>query len=96
MKAQSSKKGRSRAVKTETDSVFFLKLVIYIIMGAFWIRIQPPMEFFSVPITGIPVGLLLGLLLASHDHFQIDRKIEYTVLILVVIVSYFFPTGIIL
>lgn len=80
----------------EKDSVFFLKLVVYVIAGTFWLKLQPPIDFFSIPVSGVPMGLFLGLIFASHDHFQIDRKIEYAVLIIVTIVSYFLPAGIVL
>jgi hypothetical protein len=29
----------------------------------------------------LPVGLVLGLIIAQHDHVAIDRKIEYAVLV---------------
>lgn len=76
----------------ERDSTYFLKLVLYVILGQLWLRIDPPIA----GIHGIPLGLLVGLIFASHDHFVIDRKIEYATLIIVAIVSYFLPTGILI
>jgi phosphoglycerol transferase MdoB-like AlkP superfamily enzyme len=80
----------------EKDSTFFLKLVVYVLAGTFWLKIQPPIEIFSIPLHGIPIGLFLGLLFARHDHFQIDRKIEYAVLIIITIITYFLPAGIVI
>jgi hypothetical protein len=85
-----------RSAGIETDSSYFLKLVLYLIVGSVWIRLDAPIEVFNFTLTALPVGLVVGLLFASHDHFQIDRKIEYAVLVLVTIASYFLPTGIIL
>jgi hypothetical protein len=33
------------------------------------------------------VGLLVGVVISSHDHFAIDRKVEYGILILTAIVG---------
>jgi len=41
----------------------------------------------------LPVGLIVGLIFASHEHFQIDRKIEYAVLIVAMLFGYFAPYG---
>ena len=72
--------------QTEPDTTFFLKLVLYIILGSFWLKFQQPLQIGSFMLNGF----------ASHDHFQIDRKIEYTVLVLVTIVTFFLPAGIII
>lgn len=62
---------KSRA--TETDSTYFLKILIYFILGLIWIKINGYVV--------LPIGLILGVIIAQHDHFAIDRKIEYAVLI---------------
>ena len=78
--------------KFESDSAYFLKLVIFLILGAQWIRIEHLPEW-SVP---IPVGLIIGLVLASHEHFQIDRKIEYALLLVSTFIAYWLPLGLII
>ncbi len=75
----------------ETDQAYFLKLVLYLIVGSQWLRIESLPDW-SVP---IPVGLLIGLFFASHDHFQIDRKIEYALLLLATFVGFWLPMGLI-
>lgn len=80
----------------EPDSAYFLKLVLYIILGSFWLKFQQPLEFGAVRVNGLPLGLAIGLLFAAHDHFQIDRKIEYAILLIITIVSFFLPAGIVL
>ena len=81
---------------TETDSAYFLKLVLYVVLGSVWLKFADPFIIGSVVINGLPIGLVLGLIFASHDHFQVDRKIEYAVLLVVTILSYFAPSGILI
>ncbi len=81
---------------SETDGAYLLKIIMYIIFGALWIRFAAPLQVGPFVLNGIPIGLFIGLIFASHDHFQVDRKIEYVILILVAIISNFLPTGIVL
>lgn len=81
---------------SESDSAYFLKLVLYVLLGSFWLRFAQPLEIGYVTLNGFPIGLLLGLLFASHDHFQIDRKIEYAILVIVTIITFFLPAGIVI
>jgi len=83
----------------ETDSTYFLKLVIVVLLGMFWLRFggDQTVTWFGVHITGIPIGTLAGLLLIHQfEKHQSDRKIWYVVLILVSIICYFYPTGVML
>jgi len=75
----------------EPDSVYFLKLVMFLIVGSQWIRIEHLPDL-SIP---IPVGLLIGLVFATHDHFAIDRKVEFAVLLIATFVSFWLPLGLI-
>lgn len=77
--------------KTEKDSAYVLKVLLYFILGSIWLRSG---DF--LPITSLPVGLVVGLLFARHDHFAIDRKIEYVVLLAAALVSYVAPIGFVL
>jgi hypothetical protein len=81
---------------SEPDSVYFLKLVLYVVLGSFWLKFASPLHIGDFLLHGFPVGLIIGLIFASHDHFQVDRKIEYAILILVTIVTFFLPAGIVL
>lgn len=80
----------------EPDSVYFLKLVLYVVLGSFWLKFATPIAIGDFFIHGFPLGLLVGLIFARHDHFQVDRKIEYAILILVTIISFFMPSGIVI
>jgi hypothetical protein len=73
----------------EQDGVYFLKLVLYMILGAFWLKISSG-EQLQIP---IPIGLLTGLVFIRHEHFQIDRKIEYAVLLISAFVGFWLPFG---
>lgn len=82
----------SRKPKTETDSAYFLKLVVFLILGSQWIYVQNG-ESWQLP---IPVGLIIGLVFATHEHFQIDRKIEYVVLLFATFISFWLPIGLVI
>ena len=82
--------------KQERDSTYFLKIVLYIILGSFWLKFHEPVAIGDFLLNGFPVGLLIGLMFAAHDHFQVDRKIEYALLIIVTIITFFLPAGIVL
>ncbi len=86
-KIQNKKKQRQTV---EPDSVYFLKLVLYFLLGCLWIHVGGENG------VSLPIGLIIGILFASHDHFQIDRKIEIAVLLIATILSFIAPIGFIL
>ena len=89
-KPTKAKTRRATKEPTEKDSVYFLKLVLFFVIGCLWVRLGSGE---GVP---IPVGLIFGVLLASHEHFQVDRKIEYAVLLIATILSFIAPIGFVL
>jgi len=81
----------------ESDGTYFLKLVVFVLLGTLWLKFQMPVTWLGVPLYGIPVGLLLGLILVSHfEKYQSDRKIWYAVLVVVTIICYFVPAGLVI
>lgn len=86
---------RKKQSGPEPDSVYFLKLVLYIVMGSFWLKFAHPIPIGDFELHAFPLGLCVGLIFAAHDHFQIDRKIEYAILVLVTIITFFMPAGIV-
>lgn len=81
----------------ETDSTYFLKLVIFTLLGTLWLKFSAPLDVAGITVNALPLGLLLGLLLVKPiEKYQFNRKIWYAVLLLVGIVSYFVPAGIII
>lgn len=89
-------KTKKSAKNSEADSTYFLKIVLYIVLGSLWIKLGAPLHIGAVTVNGIPFGLFIGLLFASHDHFQVDRKIEYALLIVMTVLTYFLPAGIVI
>ena len=78
----------SRVVFKQDDNIYFLKLVLYLILGSIWIRITS--GSITIP---IPVGLIAGLFFARTEKFAIDRKIEYAILLIATFVSFWLPIG---
>jgi hypothetical protein len=88
-KTKSVKKGKSRTGSTSFEGVYLLKMVLYLLLGSIWVKAS---NGDSIDI-GIPVGLIIGLSFTLHEHFQIDRKIEYAVLLAAMLFGYFAPYG---
>lgn len=88
--AKTRKSGGKKLESAELDSVYLLKLVIYMALGSLWVRFTLNSGA-EIP---IPLGALIGLIYASHDHFAIDRKIEYAVLLVAMFVGFWLPIGI--
>lgn len=81
----------------ESDGVYVLKLVGILVLGTFWIKLVTPVNWLGVPIAGIPVGALIAIIIIRiFETNQFDRKIWYAVLIIIAIVSYFVPAGIVI
>lgn len=94
-RAMYSRRGYEKMV--ESDGTYFLKLVICVLLGTFWVRFSTPIVWGGFVLTAIPLGLLIGLFLVNkYEGSQLDRKIWYVVLILVTIVSLWFPTGLVI
>lgn len=81
----------------ETDGTYLLKLVVFVLLGTFWLRFRDPISWFGITFNAVPVGMLVGLLLVrKFEKYQSDRKIWYAILILVTIICLFYPTGVII
>jgi len=78
-----------RPALQEKDSTYMLKIVLYLIIGSQWLRITTGLN--ELP---IPVGFIIGMLFSRHDHFIIDRKIEYAVLLMAAFIGFWIPMGI--
>jgi uncharacterized ion transporter superfamily protein YfcC len=81
----------------EPDGVFLLKLVIVIILGSFWLKFSAPLQIGGGFLSGIPAGLLVGLVLIHLvEKRSENRKIWFAVILIVAILSYFIPAGIVI
>lgn len=78
--------------KNELDSVYILKLVLYMVIGSQWLRIVTSNNV-EIP---IPLGALIGILFAAHDHFRIDRKVEYALLLVAMFLGFWASLGIVI
>lgn len=91
---QISRKGKENIY--ESDSTYFLKLILVVLLGMLWLKFSEPLQMGSLILTGIPLGLMAGVLIVSKfEHFQFDRKIWYAILVIVTVISYFVPAGIV-
>lgn len=81
----------------ESDSTYFLKLVVIVLLGTFWLKFSNTITWAGFAISAIPLGILIGFLIVrAFEHHQEDRKIWYAVLLVVGVISYFVPAGIVL
>lgn len=84
-----AKTKNTKRTSREADGVYLLKLVLYLVIGSLWVKASHG-ESIDV---GLPIGFAIGLIFTMHEHFQIDRKIEYAVLLVAMLVGYFAPYG---
>lgn len=82
-------KKKSKKQHIELDSVYIFKLVMYLIIGTLWLRVGKA-DGSNIP---IPIGLVIGFLFAAHDSFKIDRKIEYAVLLVAMLIGFWSRIG---
>lgn len=87
--AKTNRAAKSRPPQQTFDGVYLLKMLLYLLLGSMWLKISRGGSL-NIP---VPVVLFVGLLFTSHEHFRIDRKIEYAVLLVAMLVGYFAPYG---
>lgn len=64
-------------------------MVFYLLLGSMWIKVHTGTDL-TIP---IPIGLIIGLIFTMHEHFRIDRKIEYAIMLVAMLFGYFAPYG---
>jgi hypothetical protein len=80
---------KAKSKTTTFDGTYLFKMVLYLLLGSMWLKITSGGDL-SVP---IPIGLIVGLFFTLHEHFQIDRKIEYAVMLVAMLFGYFASYG---
>ena len=81
----------------EGDGVYFLKLVVVVILGTLWLKFTTPLSWNGLPLAAFPIGALLAItIIKLFERDQYDRKIWFAVLLVVMIISYFVPAGIVI
>jgi len=73
----------------QLDGVYILKLLLYVLLGSMWLKVSNGQAI----TVGVPLGFILGLIFSSHEHFRIDRKIEYAALLIAMLFGYFASYG---
>ena len=82
-------KKQAKQSNRNLDYIFIFKIALYLVLSTQWLYIERASSF-NIP---IPVGALIALFLSFRDHFQIDRKIEYVVILLAMFVGFWLPIG---
>jgi hypothetical protein len=90
MPMQKSIKKDKKLAKNSTDGGFVLKVTLYVILGSLWLKVTKTGTSLQVP---LPVGMALGILFTTHEHFRVDRKIEYAVLVVAALFGFVAPYG---
>jgi len=86
---QKAKSSTKTAAAPAFDGIYLFKMVLYLLLGSMWVKVSAGADL-TVP---IPVGLIIGLIFTTHEHFQIDRKIEYAIMLVAMLFGYFAPYG---
>jgi ABC-type dipeptide/oligopeptide/nickel transport system permease component len=74
---------------SDANSGYLLKIVLYLMLGSIWIKVSNNNSW-QIP---VPIGLIIGLVYASHEHFKIDQKIEYAILLVSAFIAFWLPLG---
>jgi hypothetical protein len=88
-KAKPAGRAKAATAAQSFDGVYLFKMVFYLLLGSMWLKISNGNDI-SVP---VPIGLIIGLIFTTHEHFQIDRKIEYAVLVVAMLFGFFASYG---
>lgn len=93
-------KNRARSYSgrlAEADGVYFLKLIIVVLLSTLWLKLATPVSWQGIPFAAFPMGALIALVgIKLYEKNQTDRKIWFAVLVMVMILSYFVPAGIVI
>ena len=88
---------RNRQAFAEADGTYFLKLVGVVILSTLWIKFGTALSWNGLMITAFPLGALIAVIaIRMFEKNPFDRKIWFAVLVVVTIVSYFVPAGIVI
>lgn len=80
---------KQKSSKQLSDSSYLLKLVLLIILGTLWVKMRNG-QAWQIP---LPIGLILGLIIISHEKYRIDRRIDYAVLLVAMLIGFWAPIG---
>jgi hypothetical protein len=87
---------RGREIIYESDSKYLLKLVIVFLLGMLWLRFDEPFQSHGFQLGALPVGFFVGLIMIrTLEPIQMNRKLWYSLLLVVTLIGFFFPIGIV-
>lgn len=72
------------------DGYFLLRLALLALVGLLWIKISLRSGL-QLP---LPIGFLVGIFIAIRGKREIDRKIQFVVLLMALLVGFIAPLGI--
>lgn len=79
--------------KKQSDTTYFLKLIVYFICGTVWVRLLGinvgPFQHLS-----LPLGLIIGIAISTYECSHVDKRIELAVLLAATFISFYLPVGI--
>ena len=95
--ARNRPRRRSIANFHESDGVYFLKLVVIVLLGTLWLKFTTPLSWGGIPFAAFPLGALIAFTaIKLYEKNLYDRKIWYAVLLVIMIISYFVPAGVVI
>lgn len=81
----------------ESDGAYLLKLAIVVLLGTLWLKFESPLVLGIFYLNAVPLGLIVGLfMIGKYENFQANRKIFYSILLIVAVLTYFLPAGIVI
>lgn len=68
-----------KAKNTESDDWYFLKILCYFVLSTIWLKYNGYVVF--------PLGAVVSAVIINKDHFSVDRKIEYAVILIAAVIG---------
>lgn len=88
--AKSKTKTQKLLASRAADSSYFLKLVLFMVIGSQWLWLIDEPLLRAIP---LPLGLLIGLYFALRERLKPDRKIVYALLLVSALIGFYGQIG---
>lgn len=81
----------------EPDGIYFFKLITVVIVSSLWLKLDTQISWQTISLNGFPVGAMAVLIaIRLFEKNPYDRRIWFAVSIIITILSYFLPAGIVI
>lgn len=81
----------------ESDGLYIFKLVTVTIISTLWLKFAVPVSLYGLTLTALPLGLMIALLgIRTFEPDAYERRIWYAVALVIGIITYFVPAGIVI